>query len=278
MSYNELKQRGTPDFPIELYHITHAHPRYEMAAHWHTDIEIIRVIKGTLNMGINTNKYCAKKGDIAFVNAESIHNAIPEDCIYECIVFSPEAFVTESEEIRRFTEGLTNGEYMVNEYFPNQKDELHRTVNLLFDKLSEEYEGKRFRITGALYNLFGLIMEKNLYSHTDASVNNKNMPKIKKTLSFIRNNYHSNITLDDIALHSGMSKKYFCSFFKKMTTKTPFEYLISYRVEKATKMLINTDKIITDIAYECGFNDLSYFIKTFKKIKGITPNAVRKMK
>lgn len=275
MSYNELRQRGTPDFPIELYHMTNTHPRYEMTAHWHTDIEIIRVIRGKLNLRINTSQYVAEKGDIIFVNPERVHSAIPHNCVYECIVFNPEAFVTESEEIKRFTEGMINGEYQIEEFFCTD-NEIHRTANLLFDKLSEEYEGKRFIITGTLYNLFGLIMEKNLYSVADTSVSGKNVPKIKKVLTFIRKNYRSDITLSDMAEYSGMSKKYFCSFFKKMTTKTPFEYLNSYRIEKATKMLLNTDKSVTDIAYECGFNDLSYFIKTFRKIKGVTPNGMRK--
>ena len=73
-----------------------------------------------------------------------------------------------------------------------------------------------------------------------------------------------------------MSPKYFCYFFKEMTAKTPVEYLNGYRIEKATKMLLNTNDSVTDVAYSCGFNDLSYFIKTFKQIKGITPAKFRK--
>ena len=85
------------------------------------------------------------------------------------------------------------------------------------------------------------------------------------------------ITLDDMAAEASMSTKYFCSFFKKMTHKSPVEYLITYRIERACRKLIGTDKSVTDIAYECGFNDLSYFIKTFKEQKGVTPGAFRNM-
>ena len=49
MSYNELKQHGTEDFPIELYHIEKEHARYEMSAHWHSEIELIRVLSGVLH-------------------------------------------------------------------------------------------------------------------------------------------------------------------------------------------------------------------------------------
>lgn len=79
-----------------------------------------------------------------------------------------------------------------------------------------------------------------------------------------------------MAKQANMSQKYFCVYFKEMTRKTPIEYLILHRVECAAKKLRATDESIFDIALSCGFNDLSYFIKTFKKVKGITPAKFRK--
>ena len=61
-----------------------------------------------------------------------------------------------------------------------------------------------------------------------------------------------------------------------MTAKTPMEYLNSYRIEKAAAKLLSTDESVTDIAYSCGFNDLSYFIKVFRDFKGISPKQFRK--
>ena len=75
---------------------------------------------------------------------------------------------------------------------------------------------------------------------------------------------------------AGVSPKYFCSFFKTMTAKTPVEYLNNYRVEKAAAMLLSSDSSVTDIAFSCGFNDLSYFIKVFRDLKGISPKKFRK--
>ena len=74
-----------------------------------------------------------------------------------------------------------------------------------------------------------------------------------------------------------MSPKYFCAFFKNMTKKSPVEYLNSYRVERAARKLLNSDLSVTDIAFSCGFNDLSYFIKTFKAEKGVTPAKFRSL-
>lgn len=92
----------------------------------------------------------------------------------------------------------------------------------------------------------------------------------------MRQNYNSPLTLEQIAAIAGMSSKYFCYFFKEMTQKSPINYLNNYRVERAARKLLATDMPVTEIAYNCGFNDLSYFIKTFKATKGITPYKFRK--
>ena len=55
MSYNELLQRGTADFPIELYSVDEYDHRYEMVSHWHSEMEIIRVIRGNLNIRLNND-------------------------------------------------------------------------------------------------------------------------------------------------------------------------------------------------------------------------------
>ena len=60
-----------------------------------------------------------------------------------------------------------------------------------------------------------------------------------------------------------------------MTTKTPVEYIVLYRIERAARKLRNSQLSVTEIAFSCGFNDLSYFIKTFKNIKGVTPTKFR---
>jgi len=139
--------------------------------------------------------------------------------------------------------------------------------------------GYKFRVIGALYQLLGIIIDNHMYSSASAAAipGDKNVPKLKNVLSFIRSNYDKQITLDDMAISAGMSPKYFCYFFRDMTRKTPIEYLNMYRIEKASRKLLNSDLSVTDIAFSCGFNDLSYFIKTFKALKGITPAKFRKI-
>ncbi len=278
MSYNELKMHGTADFPIELYHIDKFHPNYEMPSHWHSETEIIRISEGILNVKINNRFHKAEKGDIIFVNPESIHGAVPEECVYECIDFHTDFLSVQNNGCQYFFEGMLSGEISVFEIFDRQNQELYSAVNAVFSEMSEKTSGYKFKVIGALYGLFGVIIDSHLYSNRGSASltpENKSVIKLKNVLSFIRSNFDSQLSLAEMSDAAGMSPKYFCSYFKNMTGLTPVKYLNTYRIEKASRMLIATDYSITDIAYSCGFNDLSYFIKTFKALKGFTPADFR---
>ncbi len=281
MSFNELKQRGSINFPIELYRVNKSHESYEMIPHWHRECEIIHVLQGELSVKLNNNIYTLLTGDTVYVNSETIHSAIPNDCEYECIVFSAESFISFSNDNLSLLPGFPLPSIVINEFLPRKHEGIKNAVRELFENLYDEGEvkGKRFFVTASIYNLYGEIIKSGLYSFYDRanSLNNeKNVIILKKVLRFIHNEYENKLTLEDLARVAQMSPKYFCAFFKEMTRQTPFEYINSYRTDAASKLLLATDKSITDIAFSCGFNDLSYFIKTFKYYKGITPKAYRK--
>ncbi|MBQ7036803.1 MAG: AraC family transcriptional regulator [Clostridia bacterium] len=279
MIYNEILERGTADFPASYYFVDKGHPRYEMSAHWHSEIEFIRVLSGELTVKLNTNTYKATAGDVFFVNSQTVHAATPHGCIYECIVMHLDYFKTKTENCRHFIESLYNQEYFVTEYSSSPESTFTKAINGFFDAMKEEKEGREFLALGALYNMLGVILAEKRYTalgRGTASASDLNVPKLKKVLSFIRENYDAPITLSDMAEMVGMSGKYFCYFFKNMTGKTPNSYLVSYRIERAAQKLMATDESVTEIAYSCGFNDLSYFIKTFKAHKGVSPGTFRK--
>ena len=84
---NEDRLRGTYDFPFEFHHIESNHPRYVMSYHWHVEYEIIRILKGSLTVTLNEKSFIAMPGDIIFVHSGILHSGIPDDCVYQCIVF-----------------------------------------------------------------------------------------------------------------------------------------------------------------------------------------------
>ena len=87
INYRENRRRGTADFPLEYYHVTASHPQYVMSFHWHVEFELIRILSGSLTVTIDEIEFLAEAGDSIFIPAGSIHSGIPDDCVYECLVF-----------------------------------------------------------------------------------------------------------------------------------------------------------------------------------------------
>ena len=279
MAYNELERRGTADFPVEFFHIGPDHARYHMSAHWHSEIELIRVLRGEFHVRLNQREFVAHAGDVFFLLPETVHQGTPLDCVYECVVAHPDFLQAQPHTCREFLDHLANGEYRMEEYFPCAPTEFHRSVNALFDALSTPSAGRQFLALSAFYRIFGLMANAGLCtlaSGKSAVSGDKNILKLKRSLLFIRAHYNEPITLSDMARAVEMSPKYFGAFFKHMTGITPIDYLNQYRVEKASRKLMYTDLSVTEIAYACGFNDLSYFIKSFRKANGISPGKYRK--
>ena len=143
MIYNELKQHGTDDFPFELYCVSTQHPKYEMAFHWHSNLEMIRVKKGELSLTLDNRQALLKEGEIAFINSETVHGATPKACEYECIVFNLSFLKTGNASCDGFIENLLSHNVFLNE-FP--KDEaIVALVKRIFEEIgggqAERYKG-----------------------------------------------------------------------------------------------------------------------------------------
>lgn len=107
-------------------------------------------------------------------------------------------------------------------------------------------------------------------------VENEATKRLQRIYMYVMNNYNKMITLDEVAKHVSMDKSRLCVFFKKMTGKTLFAFLAEYRIELACDMLLKTNKSVAEICFESGFDDIPYFNRTFKKMRGITPTEYRK--
>lgn len=277
--YNEVKQRGTFDFPIEFHYVDNMHPKYTMSYHWHVEYEIIRILKGSLIVYLNQKEISAKEGDIIFIRDGILHSAVPNDCIYECVVFDMNMLLKENFSGIKYIQNIIDHNIIINDYFSKSDLEFNKIIFNLFESLKTRKISYELMILGLLYQLLSIIYSNKLYSQDYCHTQNdsKKITQLKKVLKVIEESYSSVITLEDLSNVIGMSPKYFCKFFYEMVHRTPIDYLNYYRIECASYQLVTTDLSITDIAYNCGFNDLSYFIRSFKKYKGITPSRYSKI-
>lgn len=279
LKYKENISRGTFNFPIEYYFITDDDIRYNMHYHWHTEIEIIKIISGEFPITLDNNLIHIKKDDIIFISPDVLHGGVPKNCIYECIVLDINMLIKNNNICNSYLKDLLNTNIKVN-YDISKNKSIKENLNKIFDCMKEKSIGYEFLIQGYLYIIFGIILEQKLYTENLKIVNKtKNkLSQLKKVLEYIELHYSTPITLEELAQKMNLNPKYFTKIFNQMTGKSPIQYLNYYRIEVACDMLLTTDLSITDICLNCGFNDLSYFIKTFKKEKNISPKKFRENK
>lgn len=278
VNYRENRQRGTLDFPLEYHHVTVNHPQYEMNLHWHVEFELIRVLKNSLIFTIDEQHFTAGEGAVIFVPAGSLHSGVPQDCIYECIVFDINMLMNNNDSCCELVNKIINHKVELRNHFTASFPDIHQIIWAMFDCVATKMPGYQMLAAGALYQFFGTIFARHYYKEVPEQPpkNHKRIVQLKTALEFIEAHFSQALSLEEISDSVQMSPKYFCRFFHEMTNRTPIEYLNYYRIERACYQLLTSDDSITEVAFESGFNDLSYFIKTFKKYKGRTPKQYLK--
>lgn len=280
LEFKEKISHGTKFFPFAYYSVTHIHPRYTMTVHWHEECELVRIIKGSFNLKINTKSYHLSEGDVAFINSGFIHSGIPKNCIYECLVFDISFLKKERSFSNSFLNSLISFQKEIKIIYTKENKNILKIFDKIFTLIKNEKKGFEMKIFGLFYYFLGIIEEEDLFSNKiNIDFNNKRkLIHLKKVLSVIQKKYMYNISLEDLASSIDMNTNYFCKFFKELTNKTPMEYLNYYRVECAKERLKESNLSITEIAYDCGFNDISYFTKVFKKYNdNLTPRDFLKL-
>ena len=102
--------------------------------------------------------------------------------------------------------------------------------------------------------------------------------RLQMMMQYIHENYKEKISLENISNHGMVSKSTALNLFRRYLNDTPIHYLLRYRLQEAAKLLATTEKKITVISGETGFENMDYFCKTFKKYYGRTPTEYRRKK
>ena len=112
---------------------------------------------------------------------------------------------------------------------------------------------------------------------TQSSANEATLSLTEVAKEYIKQNYQNNLSVSQIARTVNLSPSYFSRIFKDNTALSPYDYLLSVRLDKSKELLINSNLPVSEIAYQCGFNSTSNFICFFKKETGISPLQFRKI-
>ena len=229
---------------------------------WHENIEIQVCTQGNGNVLLDGKKYLFSKNDVVVINSNVLHyTETNTELLYDCLIIS-------TDFCKRV--GINPNTVCIAPYIKN-----NQIVDLL-SMIKETYFDKS--ITSRIARLNKLILEILIELTENYSVNTnpislktEKFKTVKAAIHYIRNNYSQKITLDDISKFALCDKYALCKDFKKLTGKTIIEYLNNYRCIKAIDYL-SSGLSVTDTASFCGFDNLSFFTKTFKKYIGKLPS------
>lgn len=280
----EHKQHGDTMFPAALYPVTHNAIGRILPHHWHSELEFIYLSCGEAVFTIDDEDISIKAGECIFVNSGQLHSGISKtsNCSYFSVVFSVELLSNTLDACHQFFDGIITNKFEVLHHFKPENSSQEKIITELKDiieELTDKNLAYELSVKGKLFCIFTTLFRNKLYTttlnnHKDL-VTAKKYDTLKQILGCIYQNYSKKIKLTDIGEALNLTPQYLCKFFKEMTDTSIVEYINHYRIEKATSLLKISKLSITDIALECGFDNISYFNRVFKKQLNCTPTEFK---
>ena len=292
LSLKEKVTHGTPGNPIHALHFTTGEgtpfpDHFFVTRHWHNYVEIIYILKGTYQFEINLENHHLSQGDICILNSEELHQitGLEPDTSHAVVLFDPRildfSYKDEWEQayISPFLERTLLFQNILRPEDPGYPDAVSVVKQLITESL-EKNSGWYIHSKLLLLKLFSHMSEQHMLLPTKevlSPADTRKIERYKSVISYIEAHYSLPVSLQQMADTIPCNSQYLCRFFKEISGVTPTQYLIHYRVEQACAQLLATSKPVTDIALDCGFENISYFIRKFKEIKGCTPKEYRNM-
>ena len=280
--YFELKENkphGTKDDPFSTYHIKNEGRSFQIPVHWHDELEIIYVKSGFLTVSISGENYIGTPGDAFVVSPGNLHfmGSQAGEVDYFTFLFPLEyiSFCTDDMLDDKLLTPLKNGHLMIRPRIKDAAKELCEQLAEIYMAENDETESKITAQIKTKIILLQFILEmwkKGFVIENDTS--GRNIVE-KEMVSYIQQNFTGKISLKEFGEQFHLSEKYISRYFKEHFHITLSQYITYLRLENAKQLLQDTDLSVTETAMQSGYQNVSYFIRSFKKTYGISPLKYR---
>lgn len=278
----EITQHGSFEFPLIIYTTQISKNILGFIDwHWHNELQLCYITHGSVQFSVNQKTFILNEKEGIFINTKQLHQAVNYqniDSSYICLDFHSQFISSFQGSLinSRFIDPYLNNSSLEYCIFKNNKNwqkmilELLQEIYVYYNESNHELD--------ILINLLRIwnLMVSNYFKDYKNELESYHQLRVRVIMDYINNHYAESIQLDEIANIVGLSKSICCKEFKKVMGYTIFNYLMNYRLIMATKLLLQTDESITEIAYKTGFSNSSYFIKNFKLKTGKSPSSYRK--
>jgi len=261
--------------PMSIYE----NSNFTYLAHWHNDVEIGFVKEGSILVGVNNEVKVLDAGEAVLCCSGDIHyyESCGEDSKLIILVFKPQLI---GDFVRWPEESIFKTYFLTKELCKgNELSHIYNLLEKIIEEKESKNEGYQLFIKAHIIEICGALFRFVPKGNTKESSKGKgNIRLMQRVVAYIEKNYHEDIKLEGIAKHFNVDP---FNLSKKINTITGMNfkgYLNMLRVAKAQELILNTDKPLTEIAFECGFNSIRNFNRVFKNIKGYIPSSTRRRK
>lgn len=269
-------------FPFFIHYGRHDE---DMDLHRHVDFaELVIVLNGNAKHIVNDEESFIKKGNVFVINETTAHAyREPQDFKICNLMYRPEMLAAAGPDLR-----ASNGFQALFVLQPLYSGMRARSnalnlpiagvqhVEALIAAMIGEYNDK---LQGYQTMLIARFMELVVYLCRHYDTQSREAPDslthLANAVSYLEDHYLEPVSLEQIAARSGVSVRHLNRMFKAYYRTTPIAYMQSLRFERACMLLKYTDRPITQISHDCGFNDSNYFTRQFTRAYGMPPKAYR---
>ncbi|HEY5563712.1 MAG TPA: helix-turn-helix domain-containing protein [Clostridiaceae bacterium] len=246
--------------------------------HWHNSIEIIFVLEGNINVLIESGIYEVVEKEIEIINCDEAHRIYSENknkvLVFHIDPTFFEKYYDDMKNIYFYTNSSEEGAQQEEKY-----DVLRRYLSILACEAIQKSENFDDEIEEVLVELlFHLINNFHYlnYDEKDVKENELQFQRYHRISKYIYNNYMNKISLQDIANQEYLSSYYLSHQIKDMAGTNFKELLNGVRVDESIKLILDTDKTLSDISLDVGFSHTRYYNKSFKDHYNCTPLQFKK--
>lgn len=281
--YLELKENvphGTKECPYDQYFIHNIRHAFQIPVHWHNEFEIIYIKHGNLEISIDEQAYHATPDSVYFVNPKELHlmGSTEPDVAYYTLLFPLEFISFQSDDLLEASllHPLRNGTLQFSHNIFDCSKE--KQVTAILDQIIVLHPcndiSSQLKVRCLLLELLLTLLQCEGFFH---NVTHGTPTAFQREILFFINEHCTEpLSLSVLAEHFHLSEKYISRYFVKHFHLSFVQYLNHQRIVLSKKLLETTELPITEVALRSGFNNVSYFIRTFKKIYGLSPLRYRR--
>lgn len=278
----ETIQHGSKEYPFHFYYDNlELFDFHCIEWHWHTEFEFVYVETGTVYFGISDKQFALSEGQGVFINSKILHRYFSQgNAIVPNFVLMPYFIAAQDSLIYQKYVLPIMASPMDYQIFSSDIPWQAQALSLMREMMAAQENASDVELVNSylIQKIWHILYQNTDVEHMGKKENYSasSQARLQLMMQYIHQKFAYNISLRDIADQAKVSKSTALNLFQRYLGISPVTYLINYRLQEAAKLLASTEKKVTVISKDTGFDSVDYFCKAFKKYYKLTPTEYRK--